>query len=157
MERLVLARLNFTANQLQLIPRSRVGFREGRSVEDNLGRLIQEVQDGWNRPKSRRKDTPDGHFVQKYALLAFDFSRAYDTVDHRLLRARLLDQGLPGCLVQWVWTHPNHNAQASAVGYQHSTHSNLLFFGAVLKLTSFVTIFQPDPVDLKKSGSFEYA
>ena len=103
MERLVLARLNYIANQLQLIPPEQVGFREGRSVEDNLGRLIQVVQDGWNRPKSRRKDTPDGLSAQKYALLAFDFSRAYDTVDHRLLRARLLDQGLPRCLVQWVW------------------------------------------------------
>ena len=72
-------------------------------MEDSLGRLIQEVQDGWNRPKSRRKNTPDGHSAQKYALLAFDFSRAYDTVDHRLLRARLLEQGLPRCLVQWIW------------------------------------------------------
>ena len=72
-ERLVLARLNFTANQLQLIPPEQVGFREGRSMEDNLGRLIKEVQDGWNRLRSRRKDTPDGHSAQKYALLAFDY------------------------------------------------------------------------------------
>lgn len=103
MERLVLARLTFVADQLRLIPPEQVGFREGRSVEDSLGRLIQEVQDGWNRPKSRRKDTPDGLSTQKYVLLAFDFSRAYDTVDHRMLRARLLDQGLPRCLVHWIW------------------------------------------------------
>ncbi|KAF0306418.1 hypothetical protein FJT64_002444 [Amphibalanus amphitrite] len=77
--------------------------REKRSVEDNLGRLIQEVQDGWNRPRSRRLHTPDGQSAQKFVLLAFDFSRAYDTVDHRLLRARLLDQGLPRCFVRWVW------------------------------------------------------
>ena len=102
-ERLVLARLTYVSDQLQLVPPEQVGFREGRSVEDSLGRLIQEVQDGWNRPKSRRKNTPDGHSAQKYALLAFDFSRAYDTVDHRLLRARLLEQGLPRCLVQWIW------------------------------------------------------
>ena len=35
--------------------------------------------------------------------MAFDFARAYDTVDHRLLRIRLLEIGVPLCLTQWVW------------------------------------------------------
>ena len=35
--------------------------------------------------------------------MAYDFARAYDVVDHRLLRARLLELGLPHCLVTWVW------------------------------------------------------
>ncbi|XP_043220268.1 uncharacterized protein LOC122380836 [Amphibalanus amphitrite] len=103
MERLVLAGLTFITDQLKIIPPEQVGFREKRSVEDNLGRLIQEVLDGWNRPRSRRLHTPDGQSAQKFVLLAFDFSGAYDTVDHRLLRARLLDQGLPRCFVRWVW------------------------------------------------------
>ena len=36
-------------------------------------------------------------------LLAFDFARAYDTVDHCLLRTSLMEAGLPRCLVQWTW------------------------------------------------------
>ena len=41
--------------------------------------------------------------AQKYVLVAFDFARAYDVVDHRLLRLSLTEQGLPLCLVRWVW------------------------------------------------------
>ena len=35
--------------------------------------------------------------------MAFDFARAYDVVDHRLLRVRLLELGLPLCMAQWLW------------------------------------------------------
>ena len=86
-----------------LVPPEQVDFRAGRSVEDSLGRLIQEVQDGWHRPKARRRDPPEGTTAQKYVLVAYDFARAYDVVDHRLLRLRLLELGLPHCMVEWVW------------------------------------------------------
>ena len=102
-ERLILARLTHVAEQHHMIPAEQVGFRAGRSVEDNIGRLVQQVQDGWNRPKSRKRSAPDGTCAQKYVLLAFDFARAYDTVDHGLLRTRFLELGVPLCLTQWVW------------------------------------------------------
>lgn len=106
MERMVLARLTHVAEGRGLLPPEQVGFRAGRSVEDNIGRLIQEVQDGWQKPRVDRKTAekrPDGKTAQKFVLVAFDFSRAYDVVDHSLLRARLIEQGLPLCLVRWVW------------------------------------------------------
>ena len=102
-ERLILARLRHIVERDQLVPPEQVGFREGRSVEDSIGRLVQQVQDGWNAPKSRSKRTPDGACAQKYVLLAFDFARAYDTVDHRLLRVRLMELGVPRCFHLWVW------------------------------------------------------
>ena len=84
-----------------MIPAEQVGFRAKRSVEDNNG--VQQVQDGWNRPKAKTARQPEGTCAQKYVLMAFDFARAYDTVDHRLLRLRLLELGVPLCLTQWVW------------------------------------------------------
>ncbi|KAF0306566.1 putative RNA-directed DNA polymerase from transposon BS [Amphibalanus amphitrite] len=103
-ERLVLSRLNHVVAARNLIPPEQVGFREGRSVEDSLGRLVQQVQDGWQRPRSRKKQPADGETAQRYVLTAFDFSRAYDTVDHRLLPVRLLQQGIPLCLITWIWS-----------------------------------------------------
>ncbi|XP_043195854.1 uncharacterized protein LOC122367106 [Amphibalanus amphitrite] len=103
-ERLVLSRLNHVVAARNLIPPEQVGFREGRSVEDSLGRLVQQVQNGWQRPRSRKKQPADGETAQRYVLTAFDFSRAYDTVDHRLLRVRLLQQGIPLCLITWIWS-----------------------------------------------------
>ena len=46
---------------------------------------------------------PDGNTARKYVLVAFDFAMAYDLADHRLLRVSLIEQGLPLCLVSWVW------------------------------------------------------
>ena len=42
-ERLILSRLNHAASERELIPPKQVVFREGRSVEDSLGRLVQQV------------------------------------------------------------------------------------------------------------------
>ena len=104
-ERLVLARLEFVAESRGLVPAEQVGFRAKRSAEYSIGRLIQDVHDGWQRPKrDSRKDQPDGSTAQKYLLTASDFSRAYDVVDHGLLQLRLLELGLPLCLVRWVWS-----------------------------------------------------
>ena len=72
-------------------------------MENSVGRLVQWVQDGWNASKSRGRYTADGACAQKYVLLAFDFARAYDTVDHRLLRVRLIELGIPRCFHAWVW------------------------------------------------------
>ena len=104
-ERLILARLNHVAAERGLIPPEQVGFREGRSVEDHLGRLIQQVQDGWQLPRSRKKAPADGETAQRFILTSFDFSRAYDTVDHHLLRVRLHKQGLPLCMINWIWSY----------------------------------------------------
>ena len=104
-ERMVLARLNHIVAEKRLIPPEQVGFREGRAVEDNIARLTQLVQDGWNLPKFRGGAPPsEGTTAQKYALVAFDFARAYDTVDHRMLRLRLLEMGIPPHYVNWLWS-----------------------------------------------------
>ena len=103
MERLIKCRLTYLAESRGLIPPEQVGFRAGRAVEDNLGRLLQEVQDGWQRPKRRSRNQEASSTAQKFVLVAFDFARAYDVVDHRLLRLRLLELGLPRCFVQWTW------------------------------------------------------
>ena len=46
---------------------------------------------------------PDGEAAQKYVMVAYDLARAYDKIDHRLLRARLADLGIPACMNTWVW------------------------------------------------------
>ena len=102
-ERLILARLSYLAELHQMIPAEQVGLRAKWSVEDDIGRLVQQVQDGWNRPKARTSNPPDGSCAQEYVLMAFDFARAYDTVDHRLLRLRLLELGVPACFTVWIW------------------------------------------------------
>ncbi|KAF0314117.1 putative RNA-directed DNA polymerase from transposon BS [Amphibalanus amphitrite] len=101
-ERMVGARLSQIAEARNLIPAEQVGFRRGRSVEENLGRLVQTVQDGWNRPRPAGRPT-EGKTAEKFALVAYDFSRAYDKIDHRMLQLKLLRLQLPLCMVNWIF------------------------------------------------------
>ena len=48
-ERMVAARVTHLLERDNAMPAEQVGFRRGHSAEENLGRLIQEVQEGWNR------------------------------------------------------------------------------------------------------------
>ena len=45
----------------------------------------------------------DGVTAKKFVLMAYDFIRTYDAVDHRMLKLKLLRLGLPACPVRWVW------------------------------------------------------
>ena len=83
-----------------VIPGEQVGFRRGHSAEENLGRLIQEVQDGWNRPPPRGRPS-DGKIAARFVLTAYDFSRAYDVIDHQMLRLKM-SRHLPRCVTTWI-------------------------------------------------------
>ncbi|KAF0288946.1 RNA-directed DNA polymerase from mobile element jockey [Amphibalanus amphitrite] len=44
----------------------------------------------------------DGITADKFVLVAYDFARAYDTIDHKMLQNKLL-RHLPKCLVTWIF------------------------------------------------------
>ena len=100
-ERLIGARLSHIIERDALVPPEQVGFRRGRAAEENLGRLIQTVQDGWNKPKARGRPQ-DGATADKFVLVAYDFARAYDTIDHHMLYLKLLRQ-IPHCMAKWIF------------------------------------------------------
>ncbi|KAF0287013.1 putative RNA-directed DNA polymerase from transposon BS [Amphibalanus amphitrite] len=153
-ERLILARLRYLVDRDSLVPPEQVGFRERRSVEDSIGRLVQQVQDGWNAPKSRGKNPPDGTCAQKYVLLAFDFARAYDTVDHRLLRVRLMELGIPRCFYAWTWQYLRD--RRARVEFQSATSGERVYRaglpqGSVLSPALFLLWAAPLAAELQKT------
>ena len=77
---MVAARVTHLLERDDVIPAEQVGFRRGHSAEENLGCLIPEVQDGWNRPPPRGRPS-DGKTAARFVLTAYDFSRAYDVID----------------------------------------------------------------------------
>ena len=102
-ERVVGARLNHLIERDGLVPPEQVGFRRGRAAEEHVGRLIQQVQDGWNKPKPRGRPAVEGRTAEKFVLLSFDFARAYDMIDHRMLRLKLHRVSLPKCMINWIF------------------------------------------------------
>ena len=161
MERMVAARVTHLLDRDSSIPAEQVGFRRGRSAEENLGRLIQEVQDGWNRPAPRGRPV-DGKTAARFILTAYDFSRAYDVIDHQMLRLKML-QRLPRCHATWIFHFlRDRRACAEVNGVRSSSRPFRagLPQGSVLAPTLF-TLWSADLVEeLRKvpgTSTFMYA
>ena len=68
------------------------GFRKGRSCEDQIIRITQAIEDGFQmKPTSQRS-----------ALVLLDFSKAYDTVWRQRLMLTMFQKGVPLPIVRWL-------------------------------------------------------
>ena len=65
------------------------GFRSGRSTQDQIMRLIQEVSDAFESKEKRM------------AAVFIDFRRAFDKVWRNGLYSKMVDMGLPACMIRW--------------------------------------------------------
>ena len=72
------------------------------STEDNLARIIQYTQDGWEKPLPRNKEEGQIDRAAKNALLAFDFSKAYDKVWKKGLLYKLIKMEIPTKMIKWI-------------------------------------------------------
>ncbi|KAF0300623.1 RNA-directed DNA polymerase from mobile element jockey [Amphibalanus amphitrite] len=152
-ERMIAARTTYLIERDRLVPPEQVGFRRGRSAEDSLARLVQTVQDGWNRPKPRR-GPEDGVTADRFVLLAFDFSRAYDTIDHRMLHLKLLKL-LPRCLATWIFRFLRDRRARVEVNGAHSSERVFragLPQGSVLAPTIY-TLWAADLIETLRNAS----
>jgi len=70
------------------LSRWQAGFRVGRSVEDQLLRLTQDIDDGFQGK-------------EKTVLALFDFARAYDKVWRDALFWKLMEFGIDRRMVSW--------------------------------------------------------
>ena len=68
---------------------------------------------------------PDGEAAQKYVIVTYDFARAYDKIDHCLLRARFADLGIPASINTWVWNFLRD--RKACVELQESRSSELVY------------------------------
>jgi len=41
-----------------------------------------------------------------------DFSKAFDRVDHNVIVSKLIDRGVPHCLIRWLCSYLNERQQA---------------------------------------------
>ena len=127
-------------------PRRQPTAASNHSAEENLGRLIQEVQDGWNRPPPRGRPS-DGKTAARFVLTAYDFSRAYDVIDHQMLRLKM-SRHLPCCIVTWIFQFLRDRracAEVNAVRSRSRPFRAGLPQGSVLSPTLF-TLWSADLV-----------
>ena len=90
MERMVANRLWYWLENKRNINPWQAGFQRGRSTEEQICRIVQDIQDGWEEPKH-----------QKTVVVTLDCSKAYDKVWRVRLIERMLDEGVPKCMIRW--------------------------------------------------------
>ena len=91
LERILADRLYYIAETNNMFGRFQAGFRKGQSCEDQVTRINQAVEEGFQqRP------------MQRSVLTLLDFSKAYDTVWREKLPLHMLNTDIPPTFICWI-------------------------------------------------------
>ena len=90
LERMIANRLYHWLEEKRVINSWQAGFQRGRSTEEQVFRVVQSIQDGWEEKPHR-----------KTVVVTLDCSKAYDRVWKVKLRERLMDEGVPAVFIAW--------------------------------------------------------
>ena len=91
MERLVSLRLIHLLEAGNKLAPRQAGFRKGRSTEEQLARITQDMFDGLEEQAPR-----------KSVLVLLDYTTACDRVWKNVLHKKLTDLGVPVCMIRWL-------------------------------------------------------
>ena len=91
LERMLADRLYYLAETKNLFSHFQAGFRKGRSSEDQVLRIVQAIEDGFQKKP-----------MNCSVLVLLDFSKAYNTVWRKKLLLHILDIGIPLSIICWL-------------------------------------------------------
>jgi ribonuclease HI len=91
MERLIAERMYHIMETGNCFSKLQAGFRRGRSCEDQILKITQAIENGFQQKKTERS-----------VLVLLDFSAAFDTVWRQRLLISMHDQGIPLQIIRWV-------------------------------------------------------
>ena len=74
-----------------MFSRFQAGFRKAQSCEDQITRIVQEIEDDFQQLPMKRS-----------VLALLDFSKAYDTVWREKLLLHILNTGIPLTFIHWI-------------------------------------------------------
>jgi len=91
LERMISARLYEMAENQKWLNNEQAGFRKGRSCEDQIIKLIQNISDGFQSKPMKRT-----------VMALLDYSKAYDRTWKERLLSKLHDYGTPRQMTRWI-------------------------------------------------------
>ena len=91
LERIIADRLYYIAETNNMFSPFQAGFRKGRSCEDQITRIVQAIEDGFQQRPTQRS-----------VLTLLDFSKAYDTVWREKLLLHMRNTGIPPTFIRWI-------------------------------------------------------
>ena len=108
LERIIVDHLNSYLEDENLLTEHQFGFRSGHSTMDQLLLVYDEIS----------KWVDDGNVVD---LILFDFSKAFDTVSHPILLAKLSSLGVDAQLLSWIQDFLVNRSMLVSVKGKHSS------------------------------------
>ena len=90
-ERMLSVRLYQIAESGGMLSSLQAGFRKGRSCEDQIVRVVQAIEDGFQQKRMHRS-----------VLVMLDYSKAYDRVWRQKLLLSMEEKGVPMKIVRWL-------------------------------------------------------
>ena len=116
LERMIAERLYYLAETNVWFSKLQAGFRKGRGCEDQILKIAQAIEDGFQQKK-------------RSVLVLLDFSKAYDTVWRQKLLMSMADKGVPMPYVIWLFGFlQNRQARVrfnGTLGRSRSLHQGL--------------------------------
>jgi len=100
MERMMAERIYHVMEGSDKFSKMQAGFRRGRSCEDQILKITQAIENGFNQKKMERS-----------VLVLLDYSSAFDTVWRQKLLLSMDEFGIPKQMIRWVASFLN-NRQA---------------------------------------------
>ena len=139
-------RLYWYLESNNILSHRQAGFRRGSCTEDQLLKLTQEIQDGFQEGKHT-------------AAIFVDLQQAYDRVWRKGLLTKMIDLGIHGKLYRWIKFFLTDRTIMTKVNNAFSSKEVLeegLPQGSCLSCTLFL-IFLNDLADILKSETTLYA
>ena len=96
LERMLADRLYYIAETKILFSPFQAGFRKGRTCEDQILRIVQAIEDGFQKKP-----------MHCSVLVLLDFSKAYNTIWREKLLLRMLEMGIPITIIHWLQSFLN--------------------------------------------------
>ena len=91
LERMIATRLYHLAETQGMFSPLQAGFRKGRGCDDQISRIIQAIENGFQAKPMKRS-----------VLVLLDFSKAYDTVWRERLLLSMINKGVPMMFIRWL-------------------------------------------------------
>ena len=106
-ERMIAEHLYHLAESNGWFSSIQAGFRRGHSCVDQIIRLTQAIEDGFQQKP-----------IQRAVMVLLDYSKAFDTVWRQRLLLSMADKGVPIDYVVWINSFLQ-NRQASSTTWRH--------------------------------------